>query len=170
MSALSLLECMRLSLYVSLYIYLSIYLSVDLSVYLPICLYPFFFCRWNMKLIENRKRTTIYIYIYIYIYINIYIYIYCKLITQKKKKKKKNNMVEKEFINNVSTNTRKWFLALVDKHFPTIDKHSKFIKQLFEVRCGCMPNFKQAISNHHKRLLLEQNKDQSTREKIYNYK
>lgn len=58
---------------------------------------------------------------------------------------------------NVSTNIGKHFLSLIDSCFPKGHKLRKIInRNTIKVSYSCMPNIKQSISNHNKKLLSKQ--------------
>ena len=85
------------------------------------------------------------------------------------KRRRKLTWFNPPFSSNVSTNVGRTFLALIDKHFPRTDKLSEIIdKNTVKVSYSCMPNFKQAIINHNKCILQDQNEDKPTSEKMCN--
>ena len=87
------------------------------------------------------------------------------------KRRRKITWLNPPFSSNVSTNVVRTFLALIDKHFPRTNKLSKIIyKHTVKVSYSCMPIFKQAIINHNKRVLQNQNKDKFANEKTCNCK
>lgn len=78
-----------------------------------------------------------------------------------KPKRKKITWYNPPYSSKVRTNAVKCFMALIDKHFPKSDKLHKIInKNTVKISYSCMPNFKQAILSHNKKILQDHRKDQ----------
>ena len=61
---------------------------------------------------------------------------------------------------NLATNIGKFFLNLINKHFPRTHKfHKLFNKNNVKVSYSCMPNIKSIINSHNKRILTPNQND-----------
>ena len=79
-------------------------------------------------------------------------------------KNRKRNIIwfNPPFNNNISTNIGRYFLNLVQRHFPRQHKYYKiFNKNNVKVSYSCMPNVKAAINGHNKKLLTPQHANTS---------
>ena len=66
------------------------------------------------------------------------------------------------FSKNVATKIGRYFLNLLDKHFPQDHKfHKIFNINNIKVSYSCMPNIKSAINSHHRKILLSPVNNQS---------
>ena len=71
-------------------------------------------------------------------------------------KERKRNILwfNPPFSNNVATKIGRYFLDLIDKHFPRDRKFDKiFSRKNIKVSCSCMPNIKSAINSHNRKFL-----------------
>ena len=95
-------------------------------------------CGYNYKLTfetpENSNRTT-----------------------KNKPRKRKITWFNPPFSKNVSTNVGKYFLDLVDKHFPVNHKFRKlFNRNNLKISYSCMRNIKAVVSVHNKSVLKDE--------------
>ena len=74
---------------------------------------------------------------------------------QRPKNRKRNTIwFNPPYNNNISTNIGRFFLNLVQRHFPRQHKfHKIFNKNNVKVSYSCMPNMKAVINGHNKKLL-----------------
>ena len=73
-----------------------------------------------------------------------------------KQRKRKIIWFNPPFSKNVSTNMGKYFLKLLDKHFPKRHPYQKiFNRNTVKVSYSCMPNIKSIVSGHNKSILNE---------------
>ena len=73
-----------------------------------------------------------------------------------KQRKRKIIWFNPPFSKNVSTNVGKYFLKLLDKHFPKRHPYQKiFNRNTVKVSYSCMPNIKSIVSGHNKSILNE---------------
>ena len=64
----------------------------------------------------------------------------------------------------VSTNVAKYFLNLIDKHFPENHKFRKlFNRNNLKVSYGCMPNVKSFVNGHNKKILKQESRNGTRR-------
>ena len=73
-------------------------------------------------------------------------------------KNRKRNIIwfNPPFSKNVSTNIGKYFLNLINKHFPINNKYRKiFNHNTLKISYSCMPNIKSIIMKHNKTVLQE---------------
>ena len=71
-------------------------------------------------------------------------------------KQRKRNIIwfNPPFSKNVATKIGRYFLNLVDKHFPRDHKfHKIFNRNNIKVSYSCMPNIKSAINSHNRKIL-----------------
>ena len=81
----------------------------------------------------------------------------------KNKRKRKIIWFNPPYSKNVSTNVGKFFLNLIEKHFPNHHKYRKlFNKNNLKVSYSCMNNLKSLINGHNK-FILNEDKDQRTK-------
>ena len=69
------------------------------------------------------------------------------------------------FSQNVSTNVAKYFLSLVDKHFPRNNEKFKkiFNRNNLKVSYSCMPNMKTFVNAHNRKVMSEETQPAATR-------
>lgn len=61
------------------------------------------------------------------------------------------------FSKNVTTNIGKYFLSLIDRHFPPNHKYRKiFNRNTIKISYSCMPNIGRIINNHNKNILNDE--------------
>ena len=62
-------------------------------------------------------------------------------------------MVQSTFSKNVATKIGRYFLNLVEKHFPGDHTfHKIFNRNIIKVSYSCMPNIKSAINSHNRKI------------------
>ncbi|GFS12631.1 hypothetical protein ElyMa_004864100 [Elysia marginata] len=78
----------------------------------------------------------------------------------KPKRKRKITWYNPPLSGSVKTNVGKTFLKLINKHFPKTSNLYKIInKNTIKVSYSCLPNLKQAIINHNKRLIKQEKEE-----------
>ena len=66
------------------------------------------------------------------------------------------------FSRNVSTNVAKYFLDLIDKHFPINHKYRKlFNRNNLKVSYSCMQNMNSIVNAHNKKIMAEENREKT---------
>ena len=84
-------------------------------------------------------------------------------LTAGKRKNRKRDIIwfNPPFSKSVSTNVGKYFLSLIDKHFPRHHKFRKiFNRNTLKISYACLPNMKAKMNQHNKKVLRENDNDQ----------
>lgn len=80
---------------------------------------------------------------------------------RKRNRKRKITWFNPPYSKSVATNVGKYFLKLLEKHFPKHHKWRKiFNKNTVKVSYSCMPSMKAKVNQHNKKILQSANKDE----------
>ena len=67
----------------------------------------------------------------------------------------------------VTTNVGRYFLNLVEKHFPKLHKLQKiFNKNTVKVSYSCLPNVRSSVNKHNKKVLKKENEESNRNEPV----
>ena len=78
----------------------------------------------------------------------------------KRKRNRRRNVLwfNPPYSKSVATNVGKYFLKLIEKHFPKHHRlHKIFNKNTVKVSYSCMPNVKSSVNKHNKKVLKNEN-------------
>ena len=85
------------------------------------------------------------------------------------KRNRKRNIIwfNPPYSKSVTTNVGRYFLQLVEKHFPKHNKlHKIFNKNTIKVSYSCLPNVKSSVNKHNKKVLRKVNEDTNSNEPV----